>query len=125
MQRKQDVFSFTLPESPTEYHIKLRPGTREFLERVDKDYEMHIYTMGTRNYAHAIAAIIDPDQSYFKERILSRDESGSFVTKSIQRLFPCDQSMVVVVDDRGDVWNWSPNLIKVFPCKWYFSLGFS
>lgn len=73
--------------------------------------------MGTRNYAEAVANVIDPDNSIFKERILSRDESGSFAVKSIQRLFPCNQSMVVVVDDRGDVWDWPKNLIKVIPCK--------
>lgn len=36
--------------------------------------------------------------------------------KSLQRLFPCDTSMVVIIDDRADVWEWSPNLIKVVPC---------
>lgn len=38
--------------------------------------------------------------------------------KNIRRLFPCDNSMVVVIDDRADVWDWSPNLIKVHPCKY-------
>jgi len=38
--------------------------------------------------------------------------------KNIRRLFPCDDSMVVVIDDRADVWTWSPNLIKVHPCKY-------
>jgi hypothetical protein len=37
--------------------------------------------------------------------------------KSLQRLFPCDTSMVVIIDDRADVWEWSPNLIKVIPCS--------
>lgn len=27
--------------------------------------------------------------------------------------------MVVIIDDRADVWEWSPNLIKVIPCKSY------
>lgn len=36
--------------------------------------------------------------------------------KSLQRLFPTDQSMVVIIDDRADVWEWSPNLVKVIPC---------
>lgn len=40
-------------------------------------YELHIYTMGTRGYAEAVAKEIDPSGSLFKERILSRDESGS------------------------------------------------
>lgn len=90
-----------------------------------------------------ISEIIDPNGNLFKQRILSRDESGSmafcfplqlsnlepftfvvfltfstgFTQKTIKRLFPCDDSMVVVMDDRGDVWQWSPNLIKVKPCK--------
>lgn len=25
--------------------------------------------------------------------------------------------MVVIIDDRADVWEWSPNLIKVIPCE--------
>lgn len=39
------------------------------------------------------------------------------VHKSLERLFPVDQSMVVVIDDRADVWDWSPNLVKVVPCQ--------
>ena len=80
-------------------------------------YELHIYTMGTRNYAAEVSKIIDPDGKIFQERILSRDESGSMTQKTIKRLFPCEDSMVVALDDRADVWQWSPNLIKVHPCK--------
>ncbi|KAJ3258768.1 Carboxy-terminal domain (CTD) phosphatase [Boothiomyces macroporosus] len=53
------------------------PGTKEFLEAVSDKFEMHIYTMGTRNYAYAIANAIDPDKKYFSDRILSRDDSGN------------------------------------------------
>jgi len=38
---------------------------------------MHVYTMGTRAYAEKVCAAVDPDGSFFKGRILSRDESGS------------------------------------------------
>ena len=98
-------------------------------------YEMHVYTMGTRAYAEEVCATIDPGGIFFGGRILSRDESGSEFTfcakleirctyitnpgltqKSLQRLFPCDTSMVVIIDDRADVWEWSPNLVKVIPC---------
>ena len=78
---------------------------------------MHVYTMGTRQYAENVCKVIDPDGKIFSTRILSRDESGSMVHKSLERLFPVDQSMVVVIDDRADVWDWSPNLVKVVPCK--------
>jgi RNA polymerase II subunit A-like phosphatase len=33
--------------------------------------------MGTRAYAEAVCAAIDPDEKIFRDRILSRDESGS------------------------------------------------
>lgn len=62
-----------------------RPGLKSFLEFVNELFELHIYTMGTRSYAEAISRHIDPDGKLFKERILSRNESGSFTKKSIQR----------------------------------------
>ena len=79
--------------------------------------------MGTRSYAEAVAREIDPEGRYFEKRIVSRDDSGSITQKSIQRLFPCDQSMVVIIDDRSDMWNWSPNLIEVQPCKCIQGIG--
>lgn len=111
-----------------------RPGLREFLKGIAEMYEMHVYTMGTRAYAVEVCKIIDPDGGLFGGRILSRDESGSeshsfldsdqdaegglagMTRKSLQRLFPCDTSMVVIIDDRADVWDGSPNLVKVIPC---------
>lgn len=134
----KDVQKFSLEETPILppgytgpqprptvcwYYVKVRPGLEEFLSKISEIYEMHIYTMATRAYAKAIAKIIDPDGRYFGDRILSRDESGSLTQKSLKRLFPVDQSMVVVIDDRGDVWNWSPNLIKVVPYDFFVGIG--
>ena len=105
------------------YYIKLRPGLQDFLQNVSKIYELHIYTMGTRAYAKNIADIIDPEHRIFGDRILSRDESGSSTAKNLQRLFPVDTKMVVIIDDRGDVWKWSPNLIKVTPYDFFVGIG--
>lgn len=41
--------------------------------------------------------------------------SGAAV-KNLKRLFPTDQSMVVIIDDRWEVWSHGPNLVKVVPC---------
>ena len=71
-----DIHSFTLPGIPNRHYIKLRPGTADFLEEMNKIYEMHIYTHGSRNYAEAVAKAIDPTKKYFGSRILSRDDSG-------------------------------------------------
>ncbi|CAH6720915.1 RNA polymerase II subunit A C-terminal domain phosphatase [[Candida] jaroonii] len=136
----QEVKSFYLEEEPivTEanklngikpqplvcwYYVKLRPGLKRFLQEMSKYYEMHIYTMATRNYALAIAKLIDPEGKYFGDRILSRDESGSLTHKNLKRLFPVDQSMVAIIDDRGDVWQWESNLIKVVPYDFFVGIG--
>lgn len=105
------------------YYIKLRPGLEDFLQNVAELYELHIYTMGTRAYAQNIADIIDPTRQLFGDRILSRDESGSLTAKNLQRLFPVDTKMVVIIDDRGDVWRWSPNLMKVSPYDFFVGIG--
>ncbi len=105
------------------YYIKLRPGLREFLANISQLYELHIYTMGTRAYAQNIAHIIDPERRIFGDRILSRDESGSLTAKNLHRLFPVDTKMVVIIDDRGDVWQWSDNLVKVTPYDFFVGIG--
>lgn len=105
------------------YYIKLRPGLEEFLTTISKYFELHIYTMGTRAYAQNIAKIVDPDRKIFADRILSRDESGSLTVKNLKRLFPVDTKMVVIIDDRGDVWHWSQNLIKVTPYDFFVGIG--
>ncbi|KAJ6021359.1 hypothetical protein N7540_006863 [Penicillium herquei] len=105
------------------YYIKLRPGLEDFLQNVAELYELHIYTMGTRAYAQNIADIIDPNRNLFGDRILSRDESGSLTAKNLQRLFPVDTKMVVIIDDRGDVWRWNQNLIKVSPYDFFVGIG--
>lgn len=105
------------------YYIKLRPGLEDFLKNVADLYELHIYTMGTRAYAQNIADIIDPTRKLFGDRILSRDESGSLTAKNLQRLFPVDTKMVVIIDDRGDVWRWNPNLIRVHPYEFFVGIG--
>ncbi|OZJ04456.1 hypothetical protein BZG36_02785 [Bifiguratus adelaidae] len=120
----KDVRKFSLPANPDiMYYIKPRPTLATFLAEINKLYELHIYTMGTRSYAEAVAREIDPEGRYFEKRIVSRDDSGSITQKSIQRLFPCDQSMVVIIDDRSDIWNWSPNLIEVQPYDFFLGSG--
>ncbi|GAA5893047.1 hypothetical protein JCM8208_004329 [Rhodotorula glutinis] len=105
------------------YYIKMRPGLPSFLKRLSDFYEMHVYTMGTRAYAKEVCKVIDPDGGLFGGRILSRDESGSLTRKSLQRLFPCDTNMVVIIDDRADVWDGSPHLVKVIPYEFFVGIG--
>lgn len=124
----KDVQSFQLQDSVagghgTWYYVKLRPGLQEFLEHIAKLYELHIYTMGTRAYAMSIKKIVDPDGRFFGDRVLSRDENGNMSQKSLHKLFPVDTKMVVIIDDRGDVWKWCDNLVKVRPYDFFIGIG--
>ena len=100
------------------YHTKLRPHTMDFLKTMSKLYELHICTFGARRYAHTIAHLMDPKEEFFpKDRILSRDEcfDSNLKTGNMKSLFPCGDAMVCIIDDREDVWNYSPNLVAVKP----------
>lgn len=110
-------------------HLKLRPHLSEFLSRCAALFELHIYTMGSRPYADRVAELIDPEKRLFSGRITSREdfEEGRSNQKNISRLFPCDDSMVLIIDDREDVWvsgtgaSFMPNLIRAKP--YYFFSG--
>lgn len=122
---KNDIYRMSLEETPGLcYTIKFRPLLTEFLASLSKIYKLHVYTMGSRNYANKITRIIDPKGELFGDRIVSRDDVGGvnlgfdiYTKKDIRRIFPCDDKTVLVVDDRADIWSWSPNLIPIVPCK--------
>lgn len=105
------------------YYIKLRPNLYNFLQTISRLYELHIYTMGTRAYAENIARLVDPDRKLFGERILSRTETPGEVSKNLRKLFPVDNRMVVIIDDRADVWNWSNYLVRVQPFNFFVGIG--
>jgi len=112
----KDVKGFQLADdhasSDNWYYVKMRPGLETFFDRLSKLYEMHVYTMATRAYAQAVMKIIDPDRRYFGDRILSRDENFTDKVKSLGRLF-WNADMVVIIDDRADVWQYVPHLVRV------------
>jgi hypothetical protein len=58
---------------------------------------------------------------YIFKSILYKELHIDINFKNLKRIFPCDDSMVVIVDDREDVWmtpdrRVSANLIKITPC---------
>lgn len=113
------------PGSPS-MHLKLRPNLKTFLGRVASIFQLHIYTMGSRPYADQVARIIDPENCLFHGRVTSREDfaEGAWNRKKLERLFPCDDSLAVIVDDREDVWiagnqdnslTFMPNLVRAAP----------
>jgi TFIIF-interacting CTD phosphatase-like protein len=76
---------------------KLRPGVREFLDAVHRRYELHIYTMGDRDYAAEMARRLDPQRRLFAERIISSvrlntSESGLGLAELVTASDPWRQS---------------------------------
>jgi FCP1-like phosphatase family protein len=88
--------------------MKKRPFLDEFLEKASEFCQMTVYTAGTRRYAEAVARVIDPSRRYFADRIVSRDDVAGIRAdgndKSLERIYPGDASMAVIIDDREDVW---------------------
>jgi RNA polymerase II subunit A-like phosphatase len=120
-----DIISYQLnPISPI-FYTKLRPGVKEFLTNLLPFYQFHLVTFGDRPYAHTIAKFIDPNKTFFSHRILSRDECLSLTDKAanLSSLFPCGDSLVCIIDDREDVWNYAPNLVHVKPYIWFRDVG--
>ncbi|KAK4292311.1 hypothetical protein Pmani_034908 [Petrolisthes manimaculis] len=121
----KDVYHFQLSQGGPWYHARLRPHTRQFLEKVSRLYELHISTFGVREYAHHIAHFLDPDRKLFGQRILSRNECLDLMSKkaNLDSLFPCGDNLVCIIDDRTDVWNFAPNVVQVVPYHFFRHTG--
>ena len=94
-----------------------------FLNEAAKLYELNVFTKGSRSYARDIVAILDPEQKLFGlnyDRIISADEKKGFA-KDLQEQYPCPDTMVVIVDDRDDVWEETNphNVVKVTPYRFW------
>uniref|UniRef100_UPI0037E7B8A2 RNA polymerase II subunit A C-terminal domain phosphatase isoform X2 n=1 Tax=Semicossyphus pulcher TaxID=241346 RepID=UPI0037E7B8A2 len=119
------IFHFQLGRGEPMLHTRLRPHCKEFLEKIAKLYELHVFTFGSRLYAHTIAGFLDPEKKLFSHRILSRDECIDPFSKTgnLRNLFPCGDSMVCIIDDREDVWKFAPNLITVKKYMYFQGTG--
>ncbi|CAI5734159.1 unnamed protein product [Peronospora destructor] len=116
--KTDSIYFFFIPGLAQQHVVKLRPGLTEFLTELSVLYDLFIYTHGTRLYAKQIVKIIDPDETYFKNRIVARTDTPDMLHKSLKLLFPsCDDSMILVLDDRIDVWKdneWNVFLIEPY-----------
>ncbi|ORD93539.1 FCP1 [Enterospora canceri] len=109
-------FSFEL--DGVRFAVKNRRWLDQFLRKTNRLFEMHVYTLGTRGYADAVCKAIDPDKTYFGDRIVTRTENNNELKKYIKRITSFDQN-VLVLDDRIDVWGFIPNCIFIRPFCYY------
>ena len=116
------TYWFHLDSSKTApFFIHLRPGMYSFLSTASKMFELYAYTQGTGEYARKILTGIDPGGEFFgsPSRLIAREvdpNTGSTIRKSLSRVFPNEEDLVLIIDDRDDVWDSaSGNLIKLSP----------
>ena len=88
------------PDNESEGVLKVRPGVMEFLEEVDKYYELIIFTCATQDYANLLIEAIEENKIYFEHRLYRQHTviiDNDFV-KDLTRIGrPLDK--IVIVDN--------------------------
>ena len=90
------------------------------LSKISQKYDLYVSTLGVKVYADRVVTQINPDQKLLhKSRVLSRDDlqkacnTSFFKANNLRHLFPNGESMVLMIDDRADVWRKRKNCIHV------------
>ncbi|KAL0477378.1 hypothetical protein AKO1_005765 [Acrasis kona] len=115
--------------------VRTRPYVHYLLHSLSKRYEFSIFTMGTRAYAKAITSLLEAKQKHFYptetpeiplfKHVATREDFPDSHTKTLEPYHNLMRRMVVVVDDRRDVWrNELSNLIQVRPYE-HFHYSYS
>ena len=105
--------------------VKFRPFLKTFLKNIQNKYEIYIYTHGTKEYATGIIQYINLNfehDSLSTRRMLYRvyDKNGNPKIKSIKDVFPTQENMILIIDDRINVWKESGgNFICIYPYKFF------
>ncbi|KAL4452377.1 hypothetical protein ABPG75_008039 [Micractinium tetrahymenae] len=82
---------------------KLRPGVREFLEQAKELFELHVYTMGDRDYAAEMAKLLDPGGRLFHGHVISSGDSTQRYVKDLDVVLGRER-VVLILDDTEGVW---------------------
>jgi hypothetical protein len=90
------------------------------LQQASQLYELAVYTMGDKAYAHEIARLLDPGGRLFAGRVVSAADSTHGQRKGLDVLL-ADPKHVLILDDTEQVWAaHRSNLIQVgaAACCW-------
>jgi len=119
---EEKTYWFNLDSSPnaSPFFLHLRPGMYSFLTEASTMFELYAYTQGTNEYARKILGAIDPNGEFFGTpfRLIAREidpNTGHATRKNLSRVFPNEEDLVLIIDDRDDVWDSTRNLIKLTP----------
>jgi RNA polymerase II C-terminal domain phosphatase-like 3/4 len=84
----------------------------EFLAAASRLCQLYVYTMGDKNYAREMAALLDPSGRLFGGRIIANSDSTNAHTKDLDIVLGAEPA-VLVVDDTDRVW--PHNLVNLKP----------
>ncbi|CAH8391256.1 unnamed protein product [Eruca vesicaria subsp. sativa] len=82
--------------------VKVRPFVKDFLKEANKLFNMYVYTKGDFLYGKKIVKLIDPNKTYFEDRVITRRESPDH-NKTLDHVL-ADERGIVIVDDTVAVW---------------------
>lgn len=121
------TYWFNLKPNGAPFFLHLRPHLYSFLSSISRLFEIYAYTQGTSEYAKRILGGIDPKGEIFGKpyRLIAREvdpATGVPTRKNLSRVFPKEENLVLILDDRDDVWDstasWQ-NLIKIVPYMYF------
>eukprot|EP00238_Polyblepharides_amylifera_P008071 CAMPEP_0196582656 /NCGR_PEP_ID=MMETSP1081-20130531/39983_1 /TAXON_ID=36882 /ORGANISM="Pyramimonas amylifera, Strain CCMP720" /LENGTH=391 /DNA_ID=CAMNT_0041903287 /DNA_START=204 /DNA_END=1376 /DNA_ORIENTATION=- len=94
---------------------KLRPHVFEFLDHVKDQFQLFVYTMGDKQYAHQMASLLDTTGNLFRNRIISNSDSSKQHVKDLDiMMLSGADNLVLIMDDTEQVWvKNKDNLIQV------------
>ncbi|KAK7838804.1 rna polymerase ii c-terminal domain phosphatase-like 4 [Quercus suber] len=99
---------------------KLRPFVHTFLKEASAMFELHICTMGERDYASKMVEFLDPEKVYFKSRVIAREDLIDSEEKSLD-LVPRHKRMAIILDDNQHVWKHDQSNLILVQKYFYFN----
>eukprot|EP00475_Leptophrys_vorax_P005564 TRINITY_DN13359_c0_g1_i1.p2 TRINITY_DN13359_c0_g1~~TRINITY_DN13359_c0_g1_i1.p2 ORF type:complete len:411 (+),score=122.36 TRINITY_DN13359_c0_g1_i1:24-1235(+) len=131
----ETLFEITLAQGGTgpqsKHYVKLRPYAKEFIQNLGKLFDIRVFTWGLRHYAQEVVKLLDPDDKTIHSKIVTRDDctdtmnahSREIQQKDLNRIFPCSESMVIVVDDDPRVWASAQKNLLTIPKFEFFPIA--
>ena len=101
---------------------KIRPFVKDFLQATNELFHLHVYTMGNREYAMRMVQLIDPTGEYFKNRVISSNDSTDARAKNLDIVLGNEKQMVIV-DDSPRIWVENGKNVVVIERYHYFEIS--
>eukprot|EP01017_Pseudomicrothorax_dubius_P028954 TRINITY_DN3485_c0_g4_i2.p1 TRINITY_DN3485_c0_g4~~TRINITY_DN3485_c0_g4_i2.p1 ORF type:complete len:502 (-),score=103.95 TRINITY_DN3485_c0_g4_i2:111-1616(-) len=115
--KDEDTFELKYPGA--RFVVKRRPFLKEFLNQMKVHFKIYLYTMASKQYALDVAREFGADITFNDKDILSFDDHKEG-KKSLSKVLPGEESVVLILDDRIDVWENQANLVFTEP-YFYFA----